>query len=441
MNESRLTRLELLRKIQQQIDQGITDSDALAIAAGYSLEDGSIDKEAFNAAVAEAYKEYGDGPADEDDIINTVPEDASAFAQYASAIVRQAYRHDFGEAVEGPMTFPTYQKEAEEKLPYYYDRLSNTLFGWFAINITRAVVVGWFARQGCTDAGSPEERFYKYAEVWDEWETAHGGCDENAAPCVKVIDGSAQPGSAGYYEFLGRRIAEVLSTMCHNAQNPDDQWELTEGFNKDYEYIHKQLTEGPDIVTAAAANSVVFLPRLCERFPDIGENYVNRWWQGVMLGAMPGSLTSTNAEAPETPHGYKADDRYNLLLLITQDDYEQSIEGSEVDEANWVRVLNQADGEIYWRFIKGECLVDIETGERMTGDEYSNHYQPQGLEFFECAFSPQWSDGFDYLPLWEAAVSDGSIDGDETDVDALAEMIKADKYLMGDKGGYIVYCD
>ena len=168
------------------------------------------------------------------------------------------------------MPFPTYQKEAEEKLPYYYDRLSNTLFGWFAINITRAVVVGWFSRQGCTDAGSPEDRFHKYAAVWDKWETAHGGCDENAAPCVKVIDGSAQPGSADYYEFLGRRIAEVLSTMCHNAQNPDDQWKLTEGFTKDYEYIHKKLTEGPEIVNATAANSVVFLPRLRERFPEIG---------------------------------------------------------------------------------------------------------------------------------------------------------------------------
>ena len=147
---------------------------------------------------------------------------------------------------------------------------------------------------------------------------------------------------------------------------------------------------------------------------------------------------STDREAPETLQGYKSDDRYNLLLLITQDDYEQSIAGSEVDEANWVQVLNQADGEIYWRYTKGECFVNVETGERMDADEYSDHCPPQGLEFYECAFSPKWSEGFDYLPLWEAAISDASIDEDETDVDALSEMIKDSRYFMGDKGGYII---
>ena len=73
----------------------------------------------------------------------------------------------------------------------------------------------------------------------------------------------------------------------------------------------------------------------------------------------------------------------------------------------------------------------------MNGDEYSNHYPPQGLEFYECAFSPQWAEGFDYLPLWEAAVIDGSVNEDETDVDALSEMIRDGRYFMGDKGGYI----
>ena len=142
-------------------------------------------------------------------------------------------------------------------------------------------------------------------------------------------------------------------------------------------------------------------------------------------------------ETPAVPDGFKVDERYNLLLLITQDDYEQSIAGSPIDEGGWDRVLNQADGEIYWRFTNGQCFVNSETAERMTPEEYSDIYHPRGLGYYECTFSPQWADGFDYMPLWEAAISDGSIDEDETDVDALSAMIKSGKYLMGDKGGYV----
>lgn len=439
MSIKKLTGADLLEKVVANIDaEGAPDHEAIAIEGGYVKEDGTVAWSAYQVAFNTAMAEFKDAEKEKDDTFETVDKDAAEFAQCASAIVRQAYRDDFGQAIEEPAPYQQFQKEAEEKLPYYYDRLSNTLFGWFAINITRSVVVGWFARQGCVDAGTPEERFHKYAAVWDKWETANGGCDENAAPCVKVIDGSTQEGAAGYYEFLGRRIAEVLTTMTHNAQHSDDQWPLSEGFYKDYAYIQKELTEGPEIVTTATANSVVFLPRFSERFPDIKENYVDRWWVDLMAGGLPGSLTSTDGEAPKTPDGYKPDDRYNLLLLITQDDYEQSIAGSEVDEANWVRVLNQADGEMYWRFTKGECLVSIETGERMDADRYSDYYPPRGLEFHECAFSPQWSEGFDYLPLWEAAISDGSIDEDETDVDTLSEMIKAGEYFMGVKGSYTV---
>ena len=431
MNIEKLTGLELLKKVMEITEAGSADYGAFAIKSGYLNDEGTADLTALSAAIEEANAEFGG------DIIDTVDRDASAFAQYASAIVRKAYYADFPQEQVETLPHPQLEEMAANELAFYYDRLSNTLFGWFCINIIRAVVVSWYGRLGCPDSGTPDERIERYLAVWDKWETAHGGCDENAKPCVEVIDGSAQEGSANYYKFLGRRIAEVLSTMTHNAQHPDDQWQLTEGFYKDYEYIQKQLIEGPDVVTNAAANSVTYLPRFSGRFVDIGEMYVNRWWMGLMEGGLPGSLTSTNAEAPATPHGYKADDRYNLLLLITQDDYEQSIQGSEVDEANWTRVLSQWDGEIYWRYTKGECLVNSETGERMNADEYSDHYPPQGIEYHECTFSPKWADGFDYMPLWEAAVSDGSIDEDDTDVDELSKMIKAGRYFMGDKGGYI----
>ena len=283
MTSKYLTGLELLAKIRELAEAGTTDHKAIAIAVGFVQADGTADMEAFAAAFMDANDEFGE--ADSDDPMDTVSEDTEAFAQFGSAIIRPAYHGDFDLAEVGPMSYQKMHEDSLGKLPTHYRRLAGSAHGMIAINVCRSVIVSWFARLGNPAAGSIEERTAKYLAVWDEWEVANGGIEGTGGrPSALVIDENTEEGQAYYYQFLGQRVAEVLSTMTHNAQHPDAQWPLDAGFDKDYAWIHKQLTEGSDVVRNAISNSLVYLPRLSGRFIDIGENYVDRWWSNLMEG-------------------------------------------------------------------------------------------------------------------------------------------------------------
>ena len=129
---------------------------------------------------------------------------------------------------------------------------------------------------------------------------------------------------------------------------------------------------------------------------------------------------------------------YNLLLLITDEDYAQFIEGDPTEEREWEAVLDASSSTQYWRYLPGKPLLK-ENGERFGVNEYAELYgfDLSVVGFYECALSPKWADGFDYYPLWEMALGAGSID-EEIDVDELSAMIKAGRYFAGDHGGYLV---
>lgn len=133
----------------------------------------------------------------------------------------------------------------------------------------------------------------------------------------------------------------------------------------------------------------------------------------------------------------KSDGRYNLLLLIDQDDYEAAIEGNPELEQNWMKVLDQASNTTYWMLKTGKPYVDMD-GERLPEDllAEANGIDLETTTPYECTFSAKYVKGFDYYPLWEMCMADGSIDGEEVDCDALAQMIKSEKYFTGEKGGY-----
>ncbi|EHA63726.1 BRCT domain-containing protein [Synechococcus sp. WH 8016] len=133
------------------------------------------------------------------------------------------------------------------------------------------------------------------------------------------------------------------------------------------------------------------------------------------------------------------DDRYAMLVLISEDDYEDCIAGDPDEEGDWEPVINQATDAKCWRYVPAKAYLN-ENGERLSEEEHAKKYKMSldVISFVECCYSPKWSHGFDYSPLWEAAMSDGSIDGDEVDVDQLSQMIKDRKYWAGDNGGYVV---
>jgi len=132
------------------------------------------------------------------------------------------------------------------------------------------------------------------------------------------------------------------------------------------------------------------------------------------------------------------DERYNLLVLISNDDYTDGIRGDEAAEKNWEPAINKATDEKLWRFTAGKALVNV-NGERLSTEELAEAFDLDldVLDTVEFCFSPKWAHGFDYYPLWEAATSDGSID-ETTTVDELSALIKAGKYFGGDDGGYLV---
>ena len=135
---------------------------------------------------------------------------------------------------------------------------------------------------------------------------------------------------------------------------------------------------------------------------------------------------------------FKEDDRYNLLVLISNDDYNDIIRGDEAAEKNWEPAINKATDEKLWRFTAGKALV-TEDGERLGTEELAEEFDLDLdiLDTVEFCFSPKWAEGFDYTSLWEAATSDGNID-EETTVDELSALIKAGKYFTGDHGGYLL---
>lgn len=67
------------------------------------------------------------------------------------------------------------------------------------------------------------------------------------------------------------------------------------------------------------------------------------------------------------------DDRYTLLVIISDDDYTDSILGDADAEAKWEPAVNKATDAKLWRFTAGKALVDC-NGECLTTDELAQEF-------------------------------------------------------------------
>lgn len=284
MSIQQLTNKELVSKVLELREAGITEEPEVAMATGYVLEDGKADVESLVQSLAAAVKEM-ESSGEYINPLDTIDQDAGNFCSYAGAIVRKIYHEDFGIENVGPLPHQQWQDVAENDLPIHYARLATTVHGMSVINITRGVIVYWFARMGNPAVGSVQERYERYLAVWDEWEVANGGMNGSGGkPSKDVIDEYVGDGVANYNEYLGGRVSEVLSTMAHNNEHPDNQFPLSDAFYDDYKFIHEELTKVSDKVRDAIVTSIRLLPKLSGRFRDTNDKFVQDWINSVWKG-------------------------------------------------------------------------------------------------------------------------------------------------------------
>ena len=150
-------------------------------------------------------------------------------------------------------------------------------------------------------------------------------------------------------------------------------------------------------------------------------------------------MTITKNTLP--PSAYKKDDNYNLLLVISNDDYKESILGDPKAEPLWQKVINNATAEIMWRYTEGKALL-TEDGDRLSEDDYAELYglDLESVTLVECCYSANYSETFDYYELWELVMSESVvIDFEEGGSELLDSLLKEQKYYCGHNGGYIAH--
>lgn len=134
---------------------------------------------------------------------------------------------------------------------------------------------------------------------------------------------------------------------------------------------------------------------------------------------------------------HKLSANYRLLLVVTKEDWEQSIDGDPYHDGKWIHVRDEAKDLDLMRFTNGDALVDSETEQLISTDEIRKKYHLYDVELVECCLSPNYVEGFDNYELWEMAMGEGYIDEEEVSWAVLNAWIKDGKYWCGENGGYI----
>ena len=67
------------------------------------------------------------------------------------------------------------------------------------------------------------------------------------------------------------------------------------------------------------------------------------------------------------------DDRYTLLVIISEEDYSGSILGDADAEAKWEPAVDKATDTKLWRFTAGKALLDG-NGERLTTEQLAQAF-------------------------------------------------------------------
>ena len=74
-----------------------------------------------------------------------------------------------------------------------------------------------------------------------------------------------------------------------------------------------------------------------------------------------------------------------MLVLISEDDYNDCIKGDPDKDGCWEPVINQATDTEYWRYKRAKAYLN-ENGERLSEEEHATNYKISldVISFTEC---------------------------------------------------------